>query len=440
MRPAAPFAPSPPSLLPSNDSRPASMRIFVHDFAGHPPQVFLSRELALRGHQVCHAYAAEIETPRGALARKDDDPASFEIEAIRLSRPLKKHSYLIRQVQEIEYGLRLREAIDAFGPEVVVCANTPLAALEVAQMRCRQHDIAFVFWLMDVYSVAVHAFFRRKLPIVGEAIGRFYKWLERRQLRRSDKIVLISEGFLDVLDRWRIERRKVAVMPLWAPLEELPLRPKDNPWSQRHGLATGLNIVYSGTLGTKHNPSLLVEIARRYRARDDVRVVVISEGPGARYLAGEKATHGLDNLVLLPFQPFEELPDVLASADILVTLLEPDAGVFSVPSKVLSYLCAGRAQAAAIPAENRAAKVIADSGGGLTASPLAGADFLDAVERLVGDAALRAHMGASARAYAERTFDIRRIADTFEAHLRGVLKTQPPQVVPETAVSSQGHG
>jgi glycosyltransferase involved in cell wall biosynthesis len=401
------------------------MRILVHDYAGHPPQVFLSRELARRGHAVCHAYAAEIETPRGALARAEDDPPTFSIEAIRLSRPLRKHAYLVRQIQEIEYGLALRRAIDAFRPEVVVCANTPLAALEVAQWRCRARRIPFVFWLMDVYSVAVHAFMRRKLPVAGEAIGRFYKWLERRQLGRSDRVVLISEGFLDVIDRWRIERRKVAVMPLWAPLDELPVRPKDNPWSRRHALAGSLNIVYSGTLGVKHNPSLLVDVAERYRERPDVRLVVISEGLGAQYLAGEKTARRLDNLVLLPFQPFADLPDVLASADVLVTLLEPDAGVFSVPSKVLSYLCAGRAQAAAIPPENRAARVIAESGGGLSASPLAGAEFLAAVDRLVGDEALRARMGASARAYAEREFDIRRIADAFEGHLASVLPKQP---------------
>ena len=43
-------------------------------------------------------------------------------------------------------------------------------------------------------------------------------------------------------------------------------------------------------------------------------------------------------LTLLPFQPYADLPDVLGSGDILVVLLEQDAGEFSVPSKTLSYL------------------------------------------------------------------------------------------------------
>ena len=41
---------------------------------------------------------------------------------------------------------------------------------------------------------------------------------------------------------------------------------------------------------------------------------------------------------------------MLASADVLVALLETDAGAFSVPSKVLTSLSAGRPILAAIPA------------------------------------------------------------------------------------------
>ena len=55
--------------------------------------------------------------------------------------------------------------------------------------------------------------------------------------------------------------------------------------------------------------------------------------------------------MLLPYQPFGRLSEVLASADVLVALLESDAGAYSVPSKVLTYLAAGRPILGAIPAE-----------------------------------------------------------------------------------------
>ena len=66
----------------------------------------------------------------------------------------------------------------------------------------------------------------------------------------------------------------------------------------------------------------------------------------------------------MPYQPYDQLPQVMGAADVLLALLEASAGEFSVPGKVLSHLCAQRPQVAAVPLVNRAAKVIQESGGG----------------------------------------------------------------------------
>jgi glycosyltransferase involved in cell wall biosynthesis len=356
------------------------------------------------------------------------------VTAISLDRPFKKHSYFIRQFQEIAFGRRLRAAAQAFRPDVVVLSNTPLASLQLVQSDCRRRNIPFVFWLMDLYSVAVHKILSKRMPVIGDVIGQGYRWLEKRQLVCSDKIILISEGFRQILDEWSIKPGKIEVMPLWAPLEEIPVREKDNPWSRRLRLVDTTNIIYSGTLGLKHNPAALSDLARKYKDRSDLRVIVISEGLGADFLEKVKAQDKLHNLVLLPFQPFEEMPNVLGAADIVITLLEPDAGAFSCPSKVLTYLCAGRAQVGAIPEVNRAARVIRESGGGVSVPPLDSQVFLDAVDRLVADPAERAGLGRMARLYAEREFDIRRLGEEFEGYLRAA--TDPTQVASSASLRS----
>ncbi len=140
----------------------------------------------------------------------------------------------------------------------------------------------------------------------------------------------------------------------------------------------------------------------------------------------------LPNLRLLPFQPMEHYPDILGSADVLVALLEPTAGTFSVPSKVLSYLCAGRPVLAAIPPENLAARTIERAGAGLVVSPTDEEAFLVAAKRLRVEHGLRHDAGRAARAYAEVTFDTDRITDRFEtvidrAVARRATVTSPPQ-------------
>ena len=201
----------------------------------------------------------------------------------------------------------------------------------------------------------------------------------------------------------------------WAPVNEITPLPHDNDWKRQQGLSGKTVILYSGTLGLKHNPALLSRTALHYQGlgRDDVVMVVATQGLGAEFLRKEVEARGIRNLKVLPWQPYERLAEVLSSADILTAIIEPDAGLFSVPSKILSCLCAGRPVVAAIPADNLAARTLQKSRAGLIVEPGDEAGFIARLDRLLDDSALRAEMGRCGRAYAEQHFDITRIAGRF---------------------------
>ena len=93
-----------------------------------------------------------------------------------------------------------------------------------------------------------------------------------------------------------------------------------------------------------------------------------------------------------------------------MAVLDPDAGVYSVPSKVLTYLCAGRPLLAAMPLENLASRILTREKAGLVAPAGDRAAFVAGARQLAADPALRAALGANARAYADRTFDITAVA------------------------------
>ena len=167
--------------------------------------------------------------------------------------------------------------------------------------------------------------------------------------------------------------------------------------------------LYSGTLGLKHDPDHLVEVARRLDA-DNERLVVISEGLGRDHLEKAKAAERLDAMVLTDFVPYSAFNDVLSTADVCIVLLEDDAGTFSVPSKVLSYLAAGRAVVGAMPAANLATRTIARAGAGIVVTPGSYEEFADGVVSLLRDPAATQRMGVDARQYAEQAFDASAIA------------------------------
>jgi glycosyltransferase involved in cell wall biosynthesis len=145
-----------------------------------------------------------------------------------------------------------------------------------------------------------------------------------------------------------------------------------------------------------------------------VQVVVVSEGPGRAWLERARAARGLSNLTLLDYQPYQELPQVLASGDILGAVLNRGAGTFAVPSKVLSYLCAARPLLLAVPGQNLAARTVRAAEAGLVVEPDDAAALVGACRRLVDNPQLRVTLGRNGRHHAEQHFDIRKIAERFE--------------------------
>ncbi len=393
------------------------MRILVHDYAGHPFQVELSRSLARRGHDVRHVFSASNTTPQGGLKRRDGDPDTFDSVGIQLPKMIDKNSLLKRRLQEGEHGKRVIQQISEFRPEVVISANTPLDAQSQMLKYCHAHGIRFVYWLQDLIGIATYRILSEKLALPGRIIGNYYIRLERSLLQKSDAIVSITEDFREVLEGLQVRKDHIHVIENWAPLSEVPLFSKKNAWSIEHGLAENICLIYSGTLGMKHNPELLLELARSFRDQQNIKVVVISEGRKIDWLQEQQREEGLNNLLLLPFQPFSAVPQVLATADVLMAILEESAGIYSVPSKVLTNLCIGRPLLLSVPLENLSARIVAGNCAGLVISPNDVDGFVKAAKRLVEDDKLRQEMGRNARSYAENHFDIEKITDRFETVL-----------------------
>jgi len=214
---------------------------------------------------------------------------------------------------------------------------------------------------------------------------------------------------------------KLSVIENWGSVKEIVPLPRENAWKKEQGLGGKRVILYSGTLGLKHNPALLSRTAAHYQAlkRDDIMVVVATQGLGAEFLQREAMHRSIRNLKILPWQPYDRLAEVLSSADILTAIIEPDAGLFSVPSKILSCLCAGRPIVASIPSNNLAAHTIHRAKAGLVVEPNDESGFIAQIDHLFADPAKAEEMGRNGRTYAEGAFDIAKIGRRFLALAQG---------------------
>ncbi|WP_283810701.1 glycosyltransferase family 4 protein [Bradyrhizobium sp. S69] len=401
------------------------MRIAIVDYSGHAFPVQLSRSLADRGHQVLHSYFREFQSPHGKLEKAANDSSDLTIDPVSLGKPFPKYSFFRRRFLEIDVGKAFAAKIDAFAPDVVLVGNCPLDCVLQIGKKTRKAGRRLIFWQQDIYSSAISRILGRKFGFAGRMIGAYYRQMERRILAMSNATIVISQDFVEAIrTELGMPTANVHVIENWAPLDDIPLRPKDNAWAVKHDLADKKVILYSGTIGLKHDPEQLLDLAESLRQDTEARLVVISEGPFAEWLADAGRNKGLDNVCFLPFQPYADFPDVLGSADLTIALLEKDAGTFSVPSKILSYLCAGRPIVLSAPPENLAARIITSCGAGDVVASGDRAAFVSAVRALADNSALRSKAGHNARIYAETTFNIGLITTRFEAIFQDTLASQ----------------
>jgi len=388
------------------------MRILVNDYAGHPFELQLSRELARRGHTVLHTYFAAFQTPKGDVNDGSSDHGKLTIKGIVIDKEFSPHSALSRRSADRAYGHELCQEVIRFQPDVVISANTPLDAQRILMSETRKQEAKFIFWMQDLLSMAIKFVLQKKGVPFAALAGKLYSRLEQRLLRKSDAIVCIAPEFRRTLRKWGIAEERMFVIENWAPLEEISPLPRQTAFSREHNLDNMFCFMYSGTLGMKHKPELLLELAQHFGDRSDVMTVVIAQGAGANWLRENKSKAPANSLMILPFQPYDRHAEILASSDVLITLLDSECGAFSVPSKLLAYMCAERPLLLAAPPENLASRIVRRADAGI-ATQASAADFLEGANQLLSDRPRLAQYSTNARAYAEKHFSIDTICDEF---------------------------
>jgi colanic acid biosynthesis glycosyl transferase WcaI len=360
------------------------MRILINDFGGYPFPVQLSKYLAGPGCEVLHTYVSNIQTPHGNMENAAGQD-HLTIMPVLLRTQFSKYSFIGRFRGEYEFAREVSRIIDDFRPDLFISANTPLLAQGALLKKCRQAHIKFIYWCQDIHSIALSGYLQKRLPLLAGPASLYFKWNETRLLEQSDHVITIAPGFNEIFSRWGVRQKKMTVIQNWGPIDEIPVTPKRNAWSAQHQLGDKLVILYSGTLGLKHNPLLISGAAQYFADKPEVAFVVVSEGIGAAVLSEQKLALGLDNLTILPYQDYAKLPEVLGCADILLSILEPDAALFSVPSKVLTYLCAQKPIVLSVPKANLSARIVEGAGAGYCTEPGNGDALNRSIAKLIAE-------------------------------------------------------
>jgi colanic acid biosynthesis glycosyl transferase WcaI len=143
----------------------------------------------------------------------------------------------------------------------------------------------------------------------------------------------------------------------------------------------------------------VVDAAGLSSGRRDIRFLLVGDGNQRAAVAAHAAS--VPNVEVLPPVDSDDYPLLLAAADVLLVSEQPGTGEMSLPSKLTSYLAAGRPVLAAVSSDGACAKELARThGAGHVVAPGDPARLLEALLHLKAHHELRDRMSVAATTYA----------------------------------------
>ncbi|MDF5709530.1 MAG: glycosyltransferase family 4 protein [Nostoc sp. S4] len=257
-------------------------------------------------------------------------------------------------------------ALIGWRPDVILSTSPSLPSCLPVALLGWLRACPIILNLQDILpEAAVHVgLLKNKLLI------QLFTFLEKFAYRSASKISVIADGFVENLRSKGVEADKIVQIPNWVDVNFIrPLPQENNPFRTTHNLNDKFVVLYSGNIALTQGLESVVKAASLLRHIPDIVFVIVGEAKGLQRLQQECLDCGADNVLLLPFQPRKNLPEMLAAADVGLVVQKKNVISFNMPSKIQVLLASGRALIASVPDNGTAARAIRQSGGGVIVPP-----------------------------------------------------------------------
>lgn len=179
----------------------------------------------------------------------------------------------------------------------------------------------------------------------GSLIWKIGRMVEKITYRYADKIIVISEDFKKNIMAKGVPEDKIVVIYNWVDQNKVVDVPREeNKLFDVYGLdRSKFYITYNGNIGLTQNMDMLLDVAKELqKVYEDIHFVLVGNGAYLDEVKRKVADQQLENVHLLPFQPYEDISHVFSLGDASLVISKPGVGANSVPSKTWSIMSASR--------------------------------------------------------------------------------------------------
>lgn len=257
----------------------------------------------------------------------------------------------------------------------------------------------------------------------GSLAHRFGSWLESSCYRHSWLISCQSSGILrDIKERF--PSQSTFLLSNGADTSRFGLRHQTEQARRQLGMQDEFIILYAGLHGLAQGLDRVVDAANQLGAEKCYRFVFIGDGPEKGKLIQKSRDLGLGNVTFLDPVPSKEIPDLLASADLILVSLGIDIPG-AVPSKLYEAMASERP--VVLIAEGEAVEIVRRFEAGLVVSPGDVPSLVSAIQWVRENPQHAAQLAARARDASVRHFDRTTIAEPFLRYMEGDVPEEQPE-------------
>lgn len=219
--------------------------------------------------------------------------------------------------------------------DVILSPSPPLTIGRLNQWLAKIKGCKVVYNVQEIYP-----------DILGKKEGAVFKILskmEHKVYNGSDAVTTIDRVFYDTIVGRFEDKSKLHIIPNFVDTD-----------LYRSGVSTdvldkslfpdtdSIKLLYAGNIGFAQDWEPLIKLAEKTKDLN-VEYFVIGEGVMKSYVEDKKKELQLDKLHVLPYQPRNLMPAILAYSDVQFIFMTPQMEGQGFPSKVYTIMACGRA-------------------------------------------------------------------------------------------------
>jgi colanic acid biosynthesis glycosyl transferase WcaI len=304
-------------------------------------------------------------------------------------------SAITRGAYEVSFLRRVSGTTLEEAPDLVVAVTPSLSGAVAGARLAQRHGCPLVVIVQDLMAKAAS----QSGISGGGAVAGLTASLERKALAAADRMLIVSEAFRSQLHAYGIDDDRIDLAPNWSHITPSALSPDDAKktlgWP-----AERFTVVHTGNMGYKQGLTTAIDAAAELHRRGEL-VDLVLVGDGSQRKALQAMAKGLPNVRFVSPVAEDEYPTVLAAADLLLLCERATVADMSLPSKLTSYLVAGRPIVASVALHGATARELDRVDGGSSVVEAGRArDLADAIAVLQLVDERRIELASQAQVYA----------------------------------------